>query len=499
VQGRGHGERAQVADRSICAVVLLEAAILEQHPDRLHGVERDSLGARHDLLDGWLGQARHQAGEDLPDHRVWEWLKIKARKAALAGTPVRATLEQLGPRQGDDVDGVAAAPLEHVVDEVELPRVCPVQILEYEDSRIVARNTLEERAPGRKQVVTHARVGIGHAQQLLEPWPYPTPLGLVRDVVFECTGQLGAGGGGIVQLQQADTAADHLGKGPEADPFAVGGRAALVPEHVHGDAVDVFQEFPSQPALADPRLADDREQSWPLLPRRRVEQVLDQAHLGITAHEWRFELVGAADAATLGHDAQGPVGGDRADLALQLLLAHRLEHDRALGALASRLADDHRPWRGYRLQPGSSVDQVTCDHPLVRSADGHCGLPCQDAGTRHQGGAVSPEVTNRVDEFQRRPNRSLCVILVRDRRAPHRHHRVADELLDRSSVPGDDLLRHTEILSQLFADSLGVARLGDRREANEVREQHRHQLSFGNGAGIRDLRWADSRGGGRCR
>ena len=38
-----------------------------------------------------------------------------------------------------------------------------------------------------------------------------------------------------------------------------------------------------------------------------------------------------------------------------------------------------------------------------------------------------------VADRERRPHRPLGVVLVRDRRAEERHHRVADELLDRSA------------------------------------------------------------------
>ena len=44
---------------------------------------------------------------------------------------------------------------------------------------------------------------------------------------------------------------------------------------------------------------------------------------------------------------------------------------------------------------------------------------------------VGPERPDRVDQLERRPHRPLGVVLARDRRAPHGHDRVADELLDR--------------------------------------------------------------------
>ena len=48
------------------------------------------------------------------------------------------------------------------------------------------------------------------------------------------------------------------------------------------------------------------------------------------------------------------------------------------------------------------------------------------------------ERADRVDQLQAGPDRPLGVILARDRRAPHGHHRIADELLDGAAVAADD-------------------------------------------------------------
>ena len=69
-----------------------------------------------------LGQARHEAGEQLAHRRLGQRLEVERGEVALAGAPVRALLEQLRAGQRDDVDRDAAAPLEEVVDEVEQAR-----------------------------------------------------------------------------------------------------------------------------------------------------------------------------------------------------------------------------------------------------------------------------------------------------------------------------------------------------------------------------------------
>ena len=85
----------------------------------------------------------------------------------------------------------------------------------------------------------------------------------------------------------------------------------------------------------------------------------------------------------------------------------------------------------------------------------------------------SPRRTDRLDQLERGADRALGVILVRDRRAPHGHDRVTDELLDRPAVAPDDLARDLEVPGQQVADRLRVAVLGQRREADEVGEQDR--------------------------
>ena len=80
---------------------------------------------------------------------------------------------------------------------------------------------------------------------------------------------------------------------------------------------------------------------------------------------------------------------------------------------------------------------------------------------------------------------ALGVVLVGGRRAPDGHHGIADELLDRAAVALDDVAREVEVARQRVADVFRVALLGERREADEVREQDADELAL--------------RAAGRCR
>ena len=104
------------------------------------------------------------------------------------------------------------------------------------------------------------------------------------------------------------------------------------------------------------------------------------------------------------------------------------------------------------------------------------------------------ERADTVDQVERGTDCAFGVVVVRDRRAPDGHHRVADELLDRAAVAADDLLALLEVARQEVADGLGVAALGERREPDEVGEQDRDETPFRDGRG---RAWARS-GRGRA-
>ena len=101
-----------------------------------------------------------------------------------------------------------------------------------------------------------------------------------------------------------------------------------------------------------------------------MSSVLEQPELVVAPDERGLGQVGAAAPAALGHDAQRPPGGHRRGLALEHLLAGRLEGDGRAGRAHRRLADEHRAGGGDRLQPGGGVDEVAGDQALAGRARG---------------------------------------------------------------------------------------------------------------------------------
>jgi hypothetical protein len=63
------------------------------------------------------------------------------------------------------------------------------------------------------------------------------------------------------------------------------------------------------------------------------------------------------------------------------------------------------------------------------------------------------------------------------RDAEHGHDGVADELLDRATVPLDDLLRNLEVARHHSAQALGVELLTELCRPGHVAEEDRHRLA----------------------
>ena len=107
--------------------------------------------------------------------------------------------------------------------------------------------------------------------------------------------------------------------------------------------------------------------------------------------------------------------------------------DRVAGRAPRRLADEDAVDRCVRLEPRRRVDDVAGDHALALlrpRAERDERLPGVDADAELELGLL---VEDPVADRERGAHRALGVVLVRDRRAEHGHHRVADELLDRAA------------------------------------------------------------------
>ena len=453
-----------------------------------------------DLAHERPGQARHDAVEQRGHRPVGQRLEVEGAEVALAGAPGRASFDELRAGQGDDQDPVVPTPLEDRLDEVDQPVVGPLEVLEHEDGQPLLGDPLDQPAGSAERLSEVDLARGAETEQGQQPGLHRPPLRLVRHVGLECGDQLGPADVGVVELGDPGPPADHLGQGPERDALAVGRRPALVPVDVAGQPVDVLEELPGEPCLADPGDAGDRHEARPALLVGRVEEILEQTQLAVPTHERWLEPVAPTAAADHRLRSQRPPGRDRRLAAAEVLVADGLGCDARGGRPVARLVDQDGPAVGDPLEPGCGVDEVARDKALV-------GRPGRDRGLAgHDGGAGSERRAVRIDaqrgdgahELERSPDGPLGVVLERPGRAPHGHHRIPDELLERAAVAVDHGPARREVAVLELADLLCIATLGKGGEAHEVGEQHGHDPALGDGSvGTVRPRRASRCGGGR--
>ena len=469
-QGLGDAEGAEVTDRLVSVFGSLQAAIREQHANGLDGVEGDAVRAVDDRPHRALGESRHEPGDELAHRRLRQRFQGEAAEVAGVAAPVRAAVEEFRPSQGHHEDWHAFRPPEQMVDEVEQSRVGPLEVLEDEDRGGLQRNPLEEDPPGGEEdLATTGRRRL-QAQQRQERRFDPASIVLAGNELGDRCRDPGPRRGLVVALGQAGPPADHLAKGPERDSLAVGGGPAVVPVGWFDETVEVLLKLPRKTALADAPGPGDRDQTRPPVASGGCQEVLQEAQLPVAADEGGLGQVGATLAAALGHDPQGPPGRNRRSLALERLHAGRLEGNRGGRRPIRRLADEHGARRRNRLEPGGGVDDVAHDHPLADRPDRHRRFARQDPGP-----GSHAQGRHGVDELEAGPDSSFGVVLAGDWRPPHRHDRVADELLDRPAVALDRIAGDLEIAIEGLADFLGVVCLGIRREPDHVGKEDRHE------------------------
>ena len=354
-------------------------------------------------------------------------------------------------------------------DELDERGVGPLQVLEEERDRPLLGHALEEETPGAEELLLAPRRPLLEPEQVQQSRLDEPALLVVGQELLDGRSDLPRGGRRLLTLGDAGAHAHHLGERPEGDALPVGEAAPAVPPDVFLDTVHVLEVLPAEPRLADAGDADDGHELRPALVGRGVEDLLHEPKLAVAPDERRLQADRLEGAAAAGGHAKGAPERDRLRLPLELVLARAGVGDGRLRRALGRLPDEDRARLGRRLHARGGVDEVARDHPLPLGADRHSGLTGEDAGADLQGGI---ELGNGRDEVERCANGPLGVVLLRDRRSPDRHHRVADELLDRSAVALDERPRLLEVAGEELARLLRVPTLRGRGEADEVGEEH---------------------------
>ena len=170
---------------------------------------------------------------------------MQRREVAVAGSPVRPLVEELGTREDENEERARPRPLEQVLDEVEEARVGPLHVLEHENGRIRVREPLEEEPPGSEQVVALVRrLLLRDPEQAREKRLDEPSLVVVEQMLAERCFELRARGRVVVVLGYTGAHAHHVRQRPVRHALAVGEAAAAVPVDVVDEPVEVLVELP---------------------------------------------------------------------------------------------------------------------------------------------------------------------------------------------------------------------------------------------------------------
>jgi hypothetical protein len=354
-----------------------------------------------------------------------------------------------------------------------------MQVVEHEHSRARGGETLEEASPGREQLLPLCRRRGFDPDERRQPLEQPLPLGLFgRDDRFQfCCGNVGG-----VGLEDPRLTLDDLAQRPEGDSLPVGQAATLPPRDQLGFCVDVGEELAREPALANTRLADDRDELNGALLRRALESPDQKRLLELASDKGRL-------VPTRGVPSE-PVA-DRLRLPEQKRLAFSLDGDRRerlvlehvtrrpVGLLADGDAVDGRDG----LDAGSGVNDVPGYEPfapLGTCADRDDRLAGVDAypdlETEARIGLV--ELGDRFEDAQPGPHCAFGVVLVRYRSAADGHHCVTHELFDCAAVTLDLRPQACVVRTDPSADILWILLLGGGCESHQIAKEDGDDLSL---------------------
>ena len=248
----------------------------------------------------------------------------------------------------------------------------------------------------------------------------------IGDQLGETLGELVGGRGGVVVLCHAETLPHHLRQRPESHTLAVVHAASRMPVRDVDQAVYVAVELGAESGLAAPSRPHHRHQAGRAPLGSGVEQLLDQAELGVPTDEAGFQAIQSVQTCCSSHHALHAPEVFALGLALQLEGAGVGVSDRRTCCLESDVIDQHLSGLCRRLHPGGGVDPVA-DHE-------HVGIVHRRRPPRHHPGTGRqalladplPVACHRIDQFQcgtYRSGRRRPLVPARFPRPPPRRRR----------------------------------------------------------------------------
>ena len=272
---------------------------------------------------------------------------------------------------------------------------------------------------------------------------------------------------------------DDLAERPERDPVAVGEAASLTPRDQLWVGVDDAREFVHEAALADPRHADDRHELWDPLVPRSLERVVEDAEFALAADQLGAPRVMSHVHAEPRTRAVPPTYGDGLGFALRLDRRRARRYSIAWRVARCVVSSTRIPLTGAAdSEPRRSVDDVPRGHALAR---------------------VGPRVERDEGLAGRDPDAApgVAVLGSRSRGSRARHERhvrgrpralsgapksaITASPMNFSTVPPYAPARRGRgrgTAASIASHVLGVHRLGVGGQADQVAEEHGHDLAL---------------------
>ena len=259
------------------------------------------------------------------------------------------------------------------------------------------------------------------------------------------------------------------------DAVAVREAATLPPGDELALRVGDRRQLVEQAALADPGHTDERHELWrPFLAHAGQAERSTSSSRSLPTSVPRLVVEHLSAEARTGFDRLPH--GDRLGLALRLDRLGLAVLDGVASRPVRRLADEDPVHGSGGLETSCRVDDVAGGHPL--SGVGARIERHERFAGRDPDPELEPLLDREVANGERGADGSLRIVLVRDGCAEQRHHRVADELLDRAAVALELRANTLVVGPEDRLHVLRVHRLRLRREADEVAEDNRDDLAL---------------------
>ncbi len=455
-----------------------EQVAVGEQPDELLRVERVPAGVLEERPLERLGQDGpfEQQREQLHRLPVRERRQVDALGVAGVAPEMRMSLVELRSRGAEHEQRHVLGPVREVLEERQQRVVGPVEILDDEDAGTVRGQELAEPAPRSERLVLCCGCAWD-ADERADPREQPVA---VVDLGRHGPVELGGSLRGAVRLEDAGVGLDDLAEGPERDAVSVRQTAPLAPAHQARALLDVGEQLAAEAALADAGLADDRDQLTRALAGSALEAGDQRRLVGVPADQRGGERAGDVGSEPRPRLKRLPEE-QRLRLALDRNPLERREIEHAVGRSKGRLRDRHGVDRRGGLHAGRGIHDVAGDERLAELG------PRLQRDHRFPGVHADPHLQRRLrvllvqlrdlfEDPEPGAHGPLGVVLVRDRRTEHRHHRVADELLDRAAMAFEHGAHAVVIRTKPRPHVLRVGLLGRRGEADQVAEEHGHDL-----------------------